>query len=300
MKTSHRIILLLAALLLIFATIALAAEEEITVEKEQQETIPTIPKKNGNTPASQEASTPATQDVKPSEAPSRREMKDLFKELRKYQFGNDLFDDSDSWFGLRSPFFSRNPFGSSLSSKMFDDDFFGSDDDFFSSFNQMKKRMNNMWRRSLLPSLFDDHQWWDDWSNTINANTKKPVENAPESGVVEKPTKRGPLSSQVRTNVGEKSNEISVEISNIPRDVFDKKDIEIKVQENALGDILTIRGEKKTDTGHFEFYKSYRFPKGSVDLDKVKATFNEGKLELKLERLDMPPEKEKVKMISIE
>ncbi|KAG2382918.1 hypothetical protein C9374_004885 [Naegleria lovaniensis] len=301
LKITILLLVLICGFALLCAHQVKALEEEITVEKEGQQ--PTSDTKASTTPTQ---TNPNNQDNTPAKNPTdtnsvdldRNELRSLLKQLRKYQFGNDWFEDHDS-------LFPSSFFGNRLWNRMFEND----DDDWFShSFRNMRRRMNNMMKRHLLPSIFDDHQWWEDWSNTINSLRKPELESTPTNDnqsskdkQVEVRKSRGPITSLVKTSSSDEGKVVCVSVENIPRDVFDKKDIEVKVQENALGDMIIIRGEKKTENGHYEFSKSYRFPRGSVDIDKVKAVFtDDGNLSVTLPRLDSPPQKESVRSIAIE
>ncbi|KAF0974024.1 hypothetical protein FDP41_006955 [Naegleria fowleri] len=244
LKVICLLIALMCCVVLLSANHVKAADEEVTVEKEgQSQQTPTdqasIP---SNEKDNKELNTPSNKN--PPESSSldldRNEWRNLMKQLRKYQFGNDWFEDH------HDSLFPSSFFGNRWWNRMFDDD----EDDWFSnSFRKMRRRMNNLMKRHLLPSIFDDHQWWEDWSNTINSLRKPALESTKDESSKDKqvgvPTRRGPISSHVKTSSNDEGNVVSVSVTNIPRDVFDKKDIEVKVQENVLGDMIIIRGEKE-------------------------------------------------------
>ncbi|EFC35647.1 predicted protein [Naegleria gruberi] len=293
-KTTVIISSLLAVLFIVYCLdiSLITAEEEVRVEKEGQSTTP-LPDHDQSGKYSSSSNPQLNIKTEKSKKLSRKKSKkNIWKKLMKglnQGYQNDWFD--NQWF-------QSSPFSN-----------------FDESFNSMRRRMNNMMRRSnMLPSLFDDHQWWEDYTNSFNSmnnNAQKSISSSSSSSSesssmsetsTDKPLRRrGPISSVIRTINQDGKNELSLDINNIPRDVFEKKDIEVKIKENSLGDLITISAEKKTENGHFQFSKSFRFPKGSLDLDKVKATLSdEGTLSVKIPRIDEPEIKERVKEISIE
>ncbi|EFC37590.1 predicted protein [Naegleria gruberi] len=325
MLKSNIKVLLIACLLaaLMLAMNVKAIEEEIIVEKEgdtasTDSTTPQVgtkPKETKPAPTKQQNETPqAPPQLKRTHGrrnlhqdhSEQRALRDLMREMRNYQFGSDLFDfhHPRSNFFLNSFLPRTSLFGNSLLGDDFSDMFLNFD----SSFEMMRRRMNNMWKRSFLPSLFDEnHQFLENYLNSQRMNqldqeksqkVETPIKEEPKP-IVEK-KKREPISSLIKTETLEDGKlQYALDINNIPRDVFEKKDIEIKVSENSNGELVTVRAEKKTENGHFEFSKSFRFPKGSVDFEKVKASLSDaGTLSVKIPRIDPVPER--IKSINVE
>src|SRR3989338_7085169 len=213
------VLLFIACLCLTQNSLGKIMDEEILVEKEGQETIPTPVRNTQQTPKTVEKkveSNEAPKENKPTnvaneQVPTPRnkdddywngnELRELMREMRNYQFGNDWFGNYHSP-DLFNSFHPRSFFGNSL----FSNNLFGDVDLFWNvdhSLNQMRRRMDNMFRRtSFLPSLFNQNQNW--FENSIvnslrrselssNEENRQPVQPLNKASPEEQPKNEKPI-----------------------------------------------------------------------------------------------------------